>query len=82
MNAITKEHRMELARVSLWPLTSRAVRAAVLMIAGMSKERADDHLDSFTPEERTAIWAAASTLERDAQIVAQCAERFYVVRAH
>jgi hypothetical protein len=78
MNAISKEHRTELARVALWPLTSRAVRTAVLMIAGMARDRADDPLDSFTPEERSAMWAAACTLERDAHTVAQCAERIYV----
>lgn len=79
MNAISAYHRAELARVAMWPLTSRAVRAAVLLIAGISKDRADDHLETFTPEERTAIWAAACTLERDAHHVAQCAERIYLV---
>jgi hypothetical protein len=78
MNAISKEHRAELARVALWPLTSRAVRAAVLSIAGIQRDRANDHLDSFSPEERTAIWAAARMLERDACTVAQCAERIYL----
>lgn len=65
--------RQELARIALWPLTPRSVRAAVLMIAGLPRERAGDTLDSFNANERHLISLAGARLAGDAAVIADCA---------
>jgi hypothetical protein len=73
------EQTLELNRVAMWPLTSKRVRAAVLMMAGLSRDRADDSIDTFTNVERGAIFACARMLEHDASVIAQCATKAPVV---
>ena len=65
--------KQEVSRVALWPLTPRSVRAAILMIAGLSRDRAGDMLDSFSADERHLIALAGQRLAGDAAIIAQCA---------
>ncbi|QGZ37759.1 hypothetical protein IP92_02927 [Pseudoduganella flava] len=65
--------QVELKRIAGWSLTSRAVRAAVLLMAGLSRDRAGDTLDTFSNAERAAIRRAASMLEWDAHAIAMFA---------
>jgi hypothetical protein len=64
----------EISRTALWPLTPRSVRAAILMIAGFSRDRAGDSLHTFSASERERIYLAAQRLSGDAGIIAQCAQ--------
>lgn len=63
----------EMNRIAIWPLTPKNVRAAILLMAGLPRERATDNLDTFTADERGRIFQCATTLARDAGVVAQCA---------
>lgn len=63
----------ELNRIAIWPLTPKSVRAAVLLMAGLPRERAADGLETFNATERARIYECAATLARDAGVVAQCA---------
>jgi hypothetical protein len=68
------DQRAEISRHALWPLTPKNVRAAILLMAGFSRDRVGEGLDTFTSDERRRIWAAADTLARDAGVIAQCAQ--------
>lgn len=69
---LSPEQQAELSRIAIWPLTPKAVRAVILMIAGLPRERCTENLDSFTPHERHCIWKAAQGLHTDAGVIAQC----------
>lgn len=69
---MTPAEQAELNRIAIWPLTPKAVRAVILMIAGLPRERCTDNLDSFTDQERRSIWKAAYGLQTDASVIAQC----------
>jgi hypothetical protein len=67
------DQRVEISRLAMWPLTPKSVRALILMMAGLPRERAGEGLASFSGDERRRIWSAADTLARDAGVIAQCA---------
>jgi hypothetical protein len=67
------DEQHELNRIAVWPLTSRAVRIAVLSMAGLPRDRANDGLESFTADERRRIATAAHVLMTDAGMIHQCA---------
>jgi hypothetical protein len=68
--------RQEVARAAIWPLTQRNVRAAILLMAGLPRERASDNLETFSADERRRIWSAAEGLTREAGVIAMCASAF------
>jgi len=59
------EQRELVRRVALWPMTALPTRVLILVLAGLSQDRAEDDLSTFTPKEMHALACVVQNLEMD-----------------
>jgi hypothetical protein len=66
------EQRELLRRVALWPMTAEPTRVLVLVLAGLSPDRANDDLSTFSTKELHLLACVVSTLEADLMGIRFC----------
>ncbi len=70
--ALVASERVEESRITLWLLVPLPVRALLLTVAGLPRERAGDDLMTFTARERGKISLEAQRLMTDMAVAEQC----------